>query len=47
MRERVLTLHRRGESLQSIAESLNMNRGEVELIISLHGRKGSADSNEA
>lgn len=47
MRERVLTLHRRGESLQSIAESLNMNRGEVELIISLHGRKGSVDSNEA
>ena len=47
MRERVLTLHRRGESLQSIAESLNMNRGEVELIISLHGRKGSADSDEA
>ena len=47
MRERVLTLHRRGESLQSIAESLNMNRGEVELIISLHGRKGSSDSNEA
>lgn len=47
IRERVLTLHRRGESLQSIAESLNMNRGEVELIISLHGRKGSADSSEA
>ena len=47
IRERVLTLHRRGESLQSIAESLNMNRGEVELIISLHGRKGSADSGEA
>ena len=47
MRERVLTLHRRGEPLQSIAESLNMNRGEVELIISLHGRKGSEDSSEA
>lgn len=47
VRERVLTLHRRGESLQSIAESLNMNRGEVELIISLHGRKGSEDYSEA
>lgn len=39
VREKALLLHRKGSSLDSIATELDMSRGEVELIISLHGRR--------
>lgn len=39
LREKALVLHRKGNSLDSIATELDMSRGEVELIISLHDRR--------
>ena len=39
IREKALVLHRRGEGLDRIADTLSMSRGEVELIISLHDRR--------
>ena len=39
IREKALVLHRKGESLDSIASRLDMSLGEIELIISLHERR--------
>lgn len=39
VREKALILHRKGNSLDSIAGELDLSRGEVELIISLHDRR--------
>jgi uncharacterized membrane-anchored protein YhcB (DUF1043 family) len=39
VREKALVLHRRGQNADSIASELNMSRGEVELMISLHDRR--------
>jgi len=39
IRDKALVLHRKGESPDSIASSLDMSRGEIELIISLHERR--------
>ncbi len=38
-RDKALFLHRNGESSEQIATSLNLSRGEVELIISVHDRR--------
>ena len=38
-RQKALVLHRQGESSDHIASRLNMSRGEVNLIISLHDRR--------
>jgi hypothetical protein len=38
-REKALVLHRKGDGPDSIAAKLDMSRGEVELIISLHDRR--------
>jgi len=39
VRDKALVLHRKGDSIESIASDLDMSRGEVELIISLHERR--------
>jgi len=39
IREKALVLHRKGENPDSIASRLDMSRGEIELIISLHERR--------
>lgn len=39
LREKALVLHRKGNSLDSIATELDMSRGEIELMISLHDRR--------
>lgn len=36
IREKALVLHRKGDSPDTIASRLDMSRGEIELIISLH-----------
>jgi len=36
IRDKALVLHRKGDSPESIASRLDMSRGEIELIISLH-----------
>ena len=39
VREKAMVLHRNGESPEAIGAALEMSRGEVELIISLHDRR--------
>jgi len=39
IREKALVLHRKGDNPDSIASRLDMSRGEIELIISLHERR--------
>jgi len=39
VREKALFLHRKGDTPESIASRLEMSRGEIELIISLHERR--------
>ena len=39
IREKALVLYRKGDNPDEIASRLNMSRGEIELIISLHERR--------